>query len=80
MELNDISVETDHILIFRSNIDDRYKAAEVCIELKKMKGIHRVNVDLNDWENILRIECKLEINEHRVLKVVSQLGFACEEL
>lgn len=51
-----------------------------CVELKKMKGIHRVNGDLDDWENILRIECELEISEHRVLQVVSQLRFVCEEL
>jgi len=80
MKLNDIFVETNHILVFRSNIDDKYKATKACVELEKIEGVHRVNVDLNDWENILRLECGLEISEHRVQQAISHLGFVCEEL
>jgi hypothetical protein len=55
MELNEIFVANKNILVFRSNIDDTYKAAIVCAELEKIDGLYRVNIDLDDWENILRI-------------------------
>ena len=80
MEPNEIFVETDHILVFRSNIDDIYKASRVCTELGKMEGVCHVNVDLDDWENILRLECDATITEYHVRQIVSQLGFQCVEL
>lgn len=79
MELTEI-IANKNILVFRSNIDDIYKAATVCAELEKMDGIYRVNIDLEDWENILRLECDPEINEYRIQQVVLQLGFDCDEL
>jgi hypothetical protein len=80
MELNEIFVANKNILVFRSNIDDIYKAAIVCAELEKIDGVYRVNIDLDDWENILRIECEPEITEHNIQQVISQLGFECDEL
>ena len=80
MELSEIFIANKKIMVFRSNIDNKYKAAIVCNELKKMDGVHRVNVDLEDWENILRLECEPEINEYLIQQVVSQLGFECDEL
>jgi hypothetical protein len=38
----------------------------------KMDGVHRVNVDLDDWENILRLECDSQINEHCIRQAVSR--------
>ena len=80
MELNEIFVENKNILVFRSNIDDIYKAAIVRPELEKIDGVYRVNVDLDDWENVLRLECNPEINEHHIQQAISQLGFECDEL
>ena len=80
MELTEIFVAAKNILVFRSNIDDIYKAAIVCRELEKMDGIYRVNIDLDDWENILRLECDPEINAYRIQQTISQLGFECDEL
>lgn len=80
MEQNDILLANTNILVFRSNIDDNHKAAIVCAELKKMDGIYKVNVDLDDWENILRLECDPQINEDHIQQVVSHLGLECGEL
>lgn len=80
MELSKTIIVNKNILVFRSNIDDNYKAAIVCVELGKMDGVNRVNIDLDDWENILRLECDPGINEHRIRQVVSQLGYDCDEL
>jgi hypothetical protein len=80
MQLNKVFVVAENILVFRSNIDDSYKAAIVCAELEKMDGVYRVNVDLDDWENILRLQCDPQIDEHRIQQAVSALGFECYEL
>ena len=80
MELSEIFIANKNIMVFRSNINNKYRATVVCTELKKMDGVHRVNVDLEDWENILRLECEPEINEYLIQQVVSQLGFECNEL
>jgi hypothetical protein len=80
MELKEIFAETNHILVFRSNIDDKYKASKVCARLEKVNGVLHANIDLDDWENILRLECDSEINEHRIRQIVSQSGFECEKL
>jgi copper chaperone CopZ len=80
MECTETFVVSKNILVFRSNIDDTYKAAMVCTQLEKIDGVYRVNVDLDDWENILRIECDPQINEHPIRQVVSQLGYYCDEL
>lgn len=80
MELNEIFVQGNHILVFRSNIDDKYKAASVCARLEKIDGVYHVNIDLDDWENILRLECDATITEYHVRQLVSKLGFQCNEL
>lgn len=80
MEQNEILLANTNILVFRSNIDDNYKAAIVCSELEKVDGIYHANVDLDDWENILRLECDPQIKEHHIRQVVSHLGLECDEL
>jgi hypothetical protein len=42
MELNEIFVGNKNILVFRSNIDDIYKAAILCAEPEKMDDGDRV--------------------------------------
>lgn len=79
-ELSEIYIANKNIRVFRSNINDKYKAAIVCAKLKKMDGVHRVNVDVDDWENILRLECDPVINEECIHQVVLQLGYDCDEL
>ncbi len=39
MELSEILIANKYIMVFRSNIDNKYKEAIVCAELKKMDGI-----------------------------------------
>lgn len=80
MVLNQFFVATENILVFGSNIDNRYKAAIVCGELAKMDGVYIVNVDLNDWENVLRVQCDSLITQDYIQQVIAKLGFQCYEL
>jgi hypothetical protein len=77
---NTIKVERLQILIFRSTIDNAQKAKLACCELMKIEGVHHANVDLEDWENILRVECDGNIHAKQVEDQIARLGFECFEL
>lgn len=68
------------ILVFRSNINTRLKAGLVGDTLRKIDGVYAVNVDLEDRENILRVECHSVISPVYIEKQVARLGFECSEL
>ncbi|MEQ9442918.1 MAG: hypothetical protein RIG62_28020 [Cyclobacteriaceae bacterium] len=74
------TVANTQILVFRSNINSPAKAALVLDELRTMKGIFEVNVDLHDWENILRVACHPTFRAHEVEEKLTHLGFLCDEL
>lgn len=80
METDKILVEQHQILVFRTNIDDERKAVLAGRALMKTEGIHRVNVDLEDWEKVLRVECDPEIQPLKIEERISRLGFECSEL
>ncbi|WPR77379.1 hypothetical protein [Algoriphagus sp. NG3] len=68
------------IYVFATTIDSQDKAEHVCLELHKMKIVNNSNVDLDDYENILRVECETEISPQIVSEAVHRLGFDCLEL
>ena len=68
------------ILVFRSDINSSAKAALVLDELRKMQDIIEANVDLHDWENILRVACYPTCRASQIENKLSQLGFKCNEL
>ncbi|MCX2679126.1 hypothetical protein OOZ15_04160 [Galbibacter sp. EGI 63066] len=78
--LNNDNESIKRVLVFASNIDNYSKEEMVCEELLKIEGIYDVNVDLEDWENILRVECASEALLKDVKNKVSSLGFECHEL
>lgn len=78
--LNKIIAERLQILVFRSTIDNAQKAKLACRELMKIEGVHYANVDLEDWENILRVECDGNIHAKQVEEQIAHLGFECFEL
>lgn len=80
METDKILVAQHQILVFRSNIDNHRKAALACRVLGKIEGVYHVNVDLEDWEKVLRVECDPIIQVRKIEEQISQLGFECSEL
>ncbi|MCX2680018.1 hypothetical protein OOZ15_08725 [Galbibacter sp. EGI 63066] len=69
-----------HVLVFASTINQEDKVDRISCELLKIEGVYSVNVDLEDWENILRVECESERLSEIIKEKVSKLGFACKEL
>jgi hypothetical protein len=80
IEPDKISVTDTAVLVFRSNINSQLRAVLVCRELAETEGIYALNVDLEDHENILRVECHPGITAKSIEKHVRQLGFECAEL
>lgn len=70
----------DNVLVFRSNIDTDQNVALACRELLKLSGVHQATIDLDDWENVLRVVCDPVIHSDDIEKEVNNLGFECEEL
>lgn len=49
---------TDNILIFRTSIEKKQEIKKIEKLFTQYPQIHVWNVDLEDWEKILRIECQ----------------------
>lgn len=78
MEFN-TTLKGHQILVFRTSINETQKAEQVCDDLMKMAGVQYANVDLEDWENVLRLECDVDVSAEQVGKVVALHGFECSE-
>ncbi len=50
-------MKNDNILIFRTSLDKRRDVKRIAEILDNYPGIKCWNVDLEDWEKVLRIEC-----------------------
>lgn len=79
-EIKKIGIKRDQVLVFRSTINSAGKALAVIGHLGKLSGVIRTSVDLNDRDNILRVECDSSIRPSDIEDRVSRLGFNCSEL
>lgn len=68
-----------HILVFKTNIRYRKNIRVVGTYLETLQGIIRWNVDLDDKDNILRIEAR-DLSPRVVEHMVQFAGYLCEEL
>lgn len=67
------------ILVFRTNICFKKDAAKVSECLRKHTGIIRWNMDLEDIDNVLRIETYY-LTAEDIITIVKQCGYECDEL
>jgi hypothetical protein len=67
------------ILVFKTNLRSRKRVSALAPHLENMKGIVRWNVDLQDIDKVLRIECA-SISARAIEKNLQQAGYFCEEL
>jgi len=67
------------IEVFKTNITEESTAMSLLQQLMSHLPESIINFDLEDCDNILRIEnCKVE--SHKVVQLVTQHGFYCEVL
>jgi len=67
------------IYVFRTNIDSSSVFIHLYRELKKLSGVLDCSIDLEDCDNVLRIEC-VDTPGETIIEVIEMHGFFCEEL
>ena len=68
----------NQIFIFRTSIKNKQDIKRIKTLFTQYPTIHKWNVDLEDWEKILRIEC-LEITPIDVLNALQTINIYAEE-
>ena len=66
--------------VFKTNIDDTAAVNIVIDSLSRLWPDWKINVDLNDCDNILRIESLSNINTSSVSNHLSGIGYFAEVL
>jgi len=67
------------ILVFKTDIHSRKRVNALKPYLENIKGIIKWNVDLQDIDNVLRVETA-SISACAIEKTLQQAGYYCEEL
>lgn len=68
------------LLIYKTNINTPQKVASIQELFEETKGIFKFTVDLEDVDNVLRIEASDLIKEEELLNQVTKKGFMCSDL
>ncbi|OIV41578.1 hypothetical protein [Flavobacterium johnsoniae] len=67
------------VFVFKTNVDSISKVKKVTPKLNRLFPNSKWNFDLEDCDNILRLECKDDIIE-KVVFLMKVIGFECEAL
>lgn len=69
----------ESILIFRTSINGKRDVKRVKAVLEQCPQISKWNVDLEDWEKVLRIECR-DITATGILDLLHSVDIQAAEL
>lgn len=68
------------ILVFKTNLDN----TECVTRVGELLGAHDAvlawNVDVQDIDHVLRVECGESMTAHTIINLLRDAGFECEEL
>lgn len=67
---------TKVVEVFKTNIINQHQAIKLISLLNKEFPSFRINVDLSDCDNILRVE-GYQVFPERVMELVARAGFEC---
>jgi hypothetical protein len=79
MERNDYNTMYTEVLVFKTNISSEYEIERLKELFAYHENIIRWNVDRQDVDKVLRIECGI-INPITIVNLLRNAGFECEEL
>ena len=68
-----------NVLVFKTNLDNPEIVKNAEPFILNIPGISRWNLDMQDCDNVLRIEA-VELSPRSVEMVLQQAGYYCEEL
>lgn len=67
--------------IFKTNVSTEKEAEETIGFLLRLYRDYKINFDLEDEENILRVEVnKLKVETADIIKYMTELGYNCERI
>ncbi|WP_282635418.1 methyltransferase type 11 [Sphingobacterium thalpophilum] len=67
--------------IFKTNVSTEKEARDTTRSLLRLYPIYKINFDLEDEENILRVEThKLKVETAEIIKYMIELGYNCERI
>ena len=69
-----------NLLIFRTDIKTKKKVKALSRSLTDHPVITDWSIDLEDIDNVLRIEAQGDLNEKDIIHLVKTYGFYCEAL
>ncbi|MFD2904523.1 methyltransferase type 11 [Sphingobacterium anhuiense] len=67
------------VQIFKTNVTNKKEAKLLAVILSNENPEYKINFDLDDCDNILRIE-NFEIANHKVIFCLERMGYTCEVL
>lgn len=68
------------VLVFKTSVTSRAEAARITPLLEHLlQSGSRWNFDLEDWENILRVEGNT-CSPNEIIHLLNEAGYRCEEL
>lgn len=68
------------LLIFKTNIGSRLKANKLNSIFAYSPKILEWSIDMEDIDNVLRVEADDRSSEHEIIEMVSTCGLQCETL
>ncbi|MGB5819391.1 MAG: hypothetical protein WBG90_07880 [Saonia sp.] len=68
------------LLIFRTDIKTKKKVKTIKPLFNNLSTITDWSIDLEDIDNVLRIETAEDLNEREIIHLLSTYGFQCEAL
>ncbi|MBO3697939.1 hypothetical protein [Roseivirga sp. E12] len=68
------------LLIFKTNIGNRFKAKKVNSIFAYSPKIFEWSIDMEDIDNVLRVEADDRSSEKEIIEMVSTCGLQCEVL
>ncbi|GEP51371.1 hypothetical protein FNO01nite_20430 [Flavobacterium noncentrifugens] len=69
----------NHILVFKTNIDQLSTDCALSESLGKQTGISQWSIDHEDCDRVLRIVSKT-LSNHDIISLINAHGFECAEL
>jgi len=67
------------VKVYTTNVHSVNSADVILVELKRLHPVHRITIDLEDIDRVLRIEGP-EIESELIIGCFVQQGFICSEM
>lgn len=81
METESQITQIKTVKIFKTNVRNDNDVANIVTSLLKIYPVYKINFDLEDIDNILRVEAdQIEIKTDDIINYMVDSGYSCEEL